>query len=62
MLGIDNDDNVNSSQHLSVMARGNGPSDVTGCVPRAWAGGLVVAGLMGRLFCVLVHLILTRAW
>lgn len=61
MLGLDNDDNINSSQHLLVMARGNGPFDVTGCLPRAWAGGLVVAGLTGRLFCAFAHLILTRA-
>ena len=39
MLGIDKDDNINSSQHLLVMAGGNGPFDVTGCLPRAWAGG-----------------------
>lgn len=61
MLGLDNDDNINSSQHLLVMARGNGPLDVTGCLPWAWASGLVVAGLMGRLFCAFAHLILTRA-
>lgn len=62
MLDIDNDDNINSSQHLLVMAQGNGPFDVTGCLPQAWAGGLVVAGLMGRLFCAFGHLILTRSW
>ena len=39
MKGLDNDDNINSSQHLLVMAWKNGPFDVTGCLPRAWAGG-----------------------